>query len=189
MTVCISCPERAVNITTNDTSDTCIAFCLSSVQEAAYWWSWSVTHWLTLAASGLLCGLVGLYPFRHSSFALMLAFYWLFSAALISFSYFLSTLFSASRVAGTATQFIYALSMIPGWVALWLACTVHRAKATSPQHSAHTDFTPSLWRTDMYVWMCLSVCPWPPHTLHAMQVAASHLSQSWCEELNMLVRR
>lgn len=85
-------------------------------QEAAYWWSWSVTHWLTLAASGLLCAVVGLYPFRHSAFGLMLAFYWLFSAALISFSYFLSTLFSASRVAGTATQFIYALSMIPGWV-------------------------------------------------------------------------
>lgn len=84
------------------------------VQEAAYWWSWSVTHWLTLAASGLLCAAVGLYPFQHSAFGLMLAFYWLFSAALISFSYFLSTLFSASRVAGTATQFIYALSMIPG---------------------------------------------------------------------------
>jgi ATP-binding cassette subfamily A (ABC1) protein 1/ATP-binding cassette subfamily A (ABC1) protein 3 len=69
-----------------------------------------------MAASGLLCAVVGLYPFRHSSLALMLAFYWLFSAALISFSYFLSTLFSASRVAGTATQFIYALSMIPGYV-------------------------------------------------------------------------
>jgi hypothetical protein len=44
----------------------------------------------------------------------MLAFYWLFAAALISFSYFLSTLFATSRVAGTATQLIYALSMIPG---------------------------------------------------------------------------
>eukprot|EP00879_Flechtneria_rotunda_P027764 GHRR01029755.1.p1 GENE.GHRR01029755.1~~GHRR01029755.1.p1 ORF type:complete len:493 (+),score=163.44 GHRR01029755.1:105-1583(+) len=86
------------------------------LSEAAYWWSWSLTHWLTLAVSGLLCDLVGLYPFRHSSFGVMLAFYWLFSAALISFSYFLSTLFSASRVAGTATQFIYALSMIPGFL-------------------------------------------------------------------------
>jgi ATP-binding cassette subfamily A (ABC1) protein 1/ATP-binding cassette subfamily A (ABC1) protein 3 len=83
-------------------------------QEGAYWWSWSVTHWATLAASGLLCAGVGLYPFRHSALLLMLAFYWLFAAALISFSYFLSTLFSASRVAGTATQFIYALSMMPG---------------------------------------------------------------------------
>lgn len=87
---------------------------LVPLQEAAYWASWSLTHWLTLAASGLLCALVGAYPFRHSSLALMTAFYWLFSAALISFSYFLSTLFTASRVAGTATQFVYALSMIPG---------------------------------------------------------------------------
>lgn len=87
---------------------------LLCMQEAAYWCSWSLTHWITLAASGLLCALVGLYPFRHSSFGLMLAFYWMFSAALISFSYFLSTLFTASRVAGTATQLIYALSMIPG---------------------------------------------------------------------------
>lgn len=44
----------------------------------------------------------------------MITFYWLFSAALISFSYFLSTMFTTSRVAGTATQLIYALSMIPG---------------------------------------------------------------------------
>ncbi len=83
-------------------------------QEGAYWASWALTHWATLAASGALCAFVGLYPFQNSSFALMLAFYWLFSASLISFSYFLSTLFSASRVAGSATQFIYALSMIPG---------------------------------------------------------------------------
>lgn len=27
-------------------------------QESAYWCSWSLTHWLTLAASGLLCTLV-----------------------------------------------------------------------------------------------------------------------------------
>jgi ATP-binding cassette subfamily A (ABC1) protein 1/ATP-binding cassette subfamily A (ABC1) protein 3 len=89
---------------------------LVHLQEAAYWCSWSLTHWLTLATSGLLCALVGLYPFRHSSLALMAAFYWLFSAALISSSYFLSTLFTSSRVAGTATQLVYALSMIPGWV-------------------------------------------------------------------------
>ncbi|KAF6260985.1 hypothetical protein COO60DRAFT_831207 [Scenedesmus sp. NREL 46B-D3] len=86
------------------------------LSEAAYWCSWSLTHWLTLATSGLLCALVGLYPFRHSSLAIMVAFYWLFSAALISFSYFLSTLFTASRVAGTATQLIYALSMVPGFL-------------------------------------------------------------------------
>ncbi|KAF8072728.1 Abca17 [Scenedesmus sp. PABB004] len=60
---------------------------------------------------------VGLYPFAHSSLWVMLAFYWLFAAALIAFSYALSTLFAASRVAGTATQLIYALSMIPGRVA------------------------------------------------------------------------
>ena len=33
-----------------------------------------------------------------------------------SFSYFLSTLFSTSRVAGSATQFAYALAMLPGFI-------------------------------------------------------------------------
>ncbi len=47
------------------------------------------------------------------------AFFWLFAAALIAFSYWLSSLFSSSRVAGTATQFIYALAMMPGWVGGW----------------------------------------------------------------------
>lgn len=84
--------------------------------EAAYWASWSLTHWSTLAASSVLCAVVGLYPFRHSSFTLMVAFFWSFAAALIAFSYCLSTLFSASRVAGTATQFLYALSMMPGFL-------------------------------------------------------------------------
>jgi ATP-binding cassette subfamily A (ABC1) protein 1/ATP-binding cassette subfamily A (ABC1) protein 3 len=83
-------------------------------QDAAYWSSWALTHWVTLATSGLLCAAVGWYPFRHSSLALMAAFYCLFSAALISYSYWLSTWFSSSRVAGTATQFVYALSMLPG---------------------------------------------------------------------------
>jgi hypothetical protein len=85
--------------------------------ETAYWGSWAATHWATLAASGLLCALAGTYPFQHTSLAIMVAFFWLFAAALVAFSYCLSTLFSSSRVAGTATQLLYALSMMPGWVA------------------------------------------------------------------------
>ena len=44
----------------------------------------------------------------------MLAFYWLFGAALVSFAYCISTVFSTARVAGTACQLIYAASMVPG---------------------------------------------------------------------------
>lgn len=84
------------------------------VQEPAYWGSWFTTHWTTLAASGVLCTLVGTYPFPHSSPLLMLAFYWLFAAALTSFAYAQSTLFAASRVAGSVSQLLYALSMMPG---------------------------------------------------------------------------
>jgi hypothetical protein len=83
-------------------------------QEAAYWSSWALTHWAALAVSGALCTLAGLYPFAHSAPGLMLAFYWLFAAALVAAGYAVSTLFSTSRVAGTACQLVYALSMIPG---------------------------------------------------------------------------
>lgn len=55
------------------------------LSEAAYWSSWSVTHWTMLGLSGLACTLVGLYPFRNTSPTIMLAFFLLFSAALIAF--------------------------------------------------------------------------------------------------------
>ena len=88
----------------------------AGLSEPAYWGSWAVTHWSVLAASGLLCALAGTYPFEHSSLGLMLAFFWLYAGALVSFGYWLSTLFSSSRVAGTATQLLYALAMVPGFV-------------------------------------------------------------------------
>jgi hypothetical protein len=56
------------------------------------------------------------YPFAHTSFALMLAFFWLYSAAIVSYSYALSALFNSSRVAGTASQLAYALAMLPGFI-------------------------------------------------------------------------
>jgi hypothetical protein len=87
-----------------------------TAQDAAYWGSWALTHWAVLAASGALCTLAGLYPFSHSDPALMLAFYWLLAAALVAFAYAAGALFGAARVAGTASQLLYALSMIPGWV-------------------------------------------------------------------------
>ncbi len=83
-------------------------------KDTAYWASWAITHFSTLALSGLLCALIGKYPFTHSAFPLMLAFFWLVAASLIAFSYFLSTLFSASRVAGMATAVIYVVAMVPG---------------------------------------------------------------------------
>ena len=84
------------------------------MQATAYWSSWALTHFFTMAVSGVLCAVIGLYPFRHSSFVIMLAFYWLVAGALIAFSYFLSTLFSKSRVAGSVAAVLYALAMVPG---------------------------------------------------------------------------
>ena len=85
-------------------------------QDPAYWASWTITHFSNMAVSGVLCALVGTYPFSHSSATVLLAFYWLVALALISFAYFLSTMFSKSRIAGTATTVIYAVSMVPGCV-------------------------------------------------------------------------
>ena len=48
-------------------------------------------------------------------------FYWLVAAALLAYSYCLSTLFSKSRIAGTSAALIYAISMIPGCV----SCASH----------------------------------------------------------------
>ena len=83
-------------------------------QDPAYWASWTITHFSNMAVSGVLCALVGTYPFSHSSATVLLLFYWLVALALISFAYFLSTMFSKSRIAGTATTVIYAVSMVPG---------------------------------------------------------------------------
>ena len=90
----------------------------SIVQDAAYWCSWALSHFATLAASMLLCAVISLYPFRHSSFTVLLAILWLVAAALIAFAYFMGTLFSTSRVAGIAAAMLYSLSMVPGWVSL-----------------------------------------------------------------------
>lgn len=83
-------------------------------QDGAYWASWALTHGAVLAAMMLVCALVSLYPFRHSSFTLLLTVLWLVAAALIAFSYFLSTLFSKSRVAGMVAPLAYSLAMLPG---------------------------------------------------------------------------
>lgn len=89
-------------------------FHAASVQDLAYWGSWAISHWSTMAVSGALCAWVGTYPFSHSDPTVLLAFYWLVAAALISYAYALSTLFSKSRIAGTSTAVLYACSMIPG---------------------------------------------------------------------------
>lgn len=84
-----------------------------SLQEPAYWASWALTHFTSLAASSMLCALLGRAIFPLSSWGLLLAFYLLLSAAL-PFSYFISTWFSSSRVAGMATLLIYVLAALPG---------------------------------------------------------------------------
>ena len=64
--------------------------------------------------------LVGRYPFQYSSMSLLLVFYLELSMALIVFAYFISTLFSKARVAGTASVLIYVASMVPGYLQLTL---------------------------------------------------------------------
>ncbi len=96
---------------------------LHTHQDTAYWVSWAATHMSTLAVTAFLCALVGIYPFAHSSASLLLVFYLLVDAALMAWAYFLSTLFSKSRVAGTATAVLYSLAMVPGYVCcMLLAC-------------------------------------------------------------------
>jgi hypothetical protein len=91
---------------------------LQGLRDAAYWGSWAASHWGAMAASGALCAALGAYPFRRSSPALLLAFYWLVAAALLGFAYCLSCMFGRARVAGTAAGVIYAVAMLPGWVAV-----------------------------------------------------------------------
>ena len=86
----------------------------SAEQDGAYWGAWVLSHFATLALSGLLCAAIARYPFPHTAFSVMLSLLWLTAAALLAFAYFLSTLFQASRVAGMASAMLYALAMVPG---------------------------------------------------------------------------
>ena len=92
------------------------------VQDGAYWSAWALTHWASLALSGLLCTLIARYPFPHTSFSLMLLLLWLTAAALLAFAYFLSTLFAKSRVAGMASAMLYAVALVPGYAPQMQLC-------------------------------------------------------------------
>lgn len=87
---------------------------ISACQDAAYWCSWALTHWLSLGTAGSLCAAVGLYPFGRSSLVLMLAFYWALAAALVAWAYALTPLLPSTRVAGSAAQLAYVAAMLPG---------------------------------------------------------------------------
>ena len=92
-----------------------------AVQDGAYWGAWALTHWASLAVSGLLCAIIARYPFPHTDFGLMLLLLWLTAAALLAFAYFLSALFAKARVAGMASAMLYAVAMVPG-CAFSLSC-------------------------------------------------------------------
>jgi hypothetical protein len=62
----------------------------------------------------------------------MAALLWLAAAALLAFAYFLSTLFSKSRVAGLATALLYALAMVPGCATLGSAPTMQMFFSSMP---------------------------------------------------------
>jgi len=86
------------------------------LHDAAYWASWTITHFSTLYLSGIGCAVVGTYAFPHTELSVMLMFYALSALALITFSYFLSTLFSKQRVAGFAAVMIFCAAMLPGYL-------------------------------------------------------------------------
>ena len=87
---------------------------MSDAQDGAYWASWGLTHWTTMAISGLLCALISNYPFPASDWTVLLVLLWLIAASLVACAYALSACFSTSRVAGTAAVLVYALAMAPG---------------------------------------------------------------------------
>jgi hypothetical protein len=58
-------------------------------------------------------------PFPSSSPWIMLLFYWLSSAALVAFSYAISTMFSSTRVASLFCPLIYLLAMVPAFLAVY----------------------------------------------------------------------
>ena len=106
-------------------------------QDGAYWSAWALTHWSSLALSGLLCAAIARYPFPHTSFGLMLLLLWLVAAALLAFAYFLSTLFAKSRVAGMASAMLYAVAMVPGWALLTQVC--YPSQDCAPASSIHSN--------------------------------------------------
>jgi len=103
-----------------------------AAQDGAYWASWALTHYGTLFLSCALCTAVGTYPFPRTPPLVMATLLWLAAAALLAFAYFLSTLFSKSRVAGLATALLYALAMVPGCAALGSGRTMWASSPTAP---------------------------------------------------------
>ena len=81
-----------------------------------YWASWTLSHLVIVCASSVVCALVCLYPFPSSSFWCILTFFLLAGMALISFSYFVCSLFSTSRIAGPLSTILYTATMMPGFL-------------------------------------------------------------------------
>jgi hypothetical protein len=77
---------------------------LLGLRSRAYWGSWFLTHFSTLVLSSVLMALLGMYPFQYTSPVIMLIFYLELSLAMISFGYFISTLFNRAQVLKSATN-------------------------------------------------------------------------------------
>ena len=67
-----------------------------------------------MAASGLALAVLCGQSFHDSDFAVLLALFWLIAAALTSFAYFLSTLFSTSAAANNLAVLLYGAALLPG---------------------------------------------------------------------------
>jgi ABC-type multidrug transport system ATPase subunit len=87
---------------------------MMGMTDTAYWSTWFITHWSTLAGSSLLVSLIGIYFLKFTDPSVNLVFLLLWSANIIGFSYVISAFFDNARLASIAGWFIYLVSIAPG---------------------------------------------------------------------------
>lgn len=87
---------------------------MMGMTDTAYWTTWLITHWSTLALSSILVTLLAIYPIRYTDPSTNLVFLLLWSLQIIAFGYVFSALFDNGRLASIATWFVYMVSIAPG---------------------------------------------------------------------------
>ena len=82
--------------------------------DAAYWGSWFVTSYSSLLLISFLVSVVGSYPFQFSDWSVTFVFLAVWSAQLVAFCFFLSTLFKDGKIASVVGSLCYILTWTPG---------------------------------------------------------------------------
>lgn len=115
-------------------------------KDGAYWGSWAISHMATMGLSVLLCTIISVFVYPNSSSAVLLVSLLLVVAALLSFSYCMSTFFSTTRTAGVVASLVYFLAAAPGWVPLnftsgLFRCLLHHSQPAHA-HSLNVAIVP-----------------------------------------------